>query len=66
MGNSLHQVHLGTGDAADGSVPVVSNPHVQVPGVKVFKVLVEGDKLLQKKKEAIQMTYHVAEVQVEF
>lgn len=47
MGNSLHQIHLGAWDAADGSVPVVSNPHVQVTGVEVLKVLVEGDKLLR-------------------
>lgn len=47
VGNSLHQVHLGAGDAADGPVPVVSNPHVQVAGVEVLKVLVEGDKFLQ-------------------
>lgn len=28
MGDPLHQVHLGAGDAADRSVPVVSDPHV--------------------------------------
>lgn len=48
-GNSLDQVHLSTRDATDGSVPVVSNPHVQVPGVKVLKVLIEGNKILQGK-----------------
>lgn len=48
VGNSFHQVHLSTRDTADGSVPVVSNPHVQVPGVKILKVLIEGDKILQE------------------
>lgn len=47
MGNSLHQVHLSTRNATDRSVPVVSNPHVQVPGVEVLKVLIEWDKILQ-------------------
>ena len=53
MGNSLHQVHLSTRDAADGSVPVISDSHVQVPGVKVLKVLIEGDKILQGEWESV-------------
>lgn len=69
-GNPLHQVHLGAGDAADGPVPVVSNPHVQVAGVEVLKVLVEGDKLLRggkeggRKEDAVQVSRGVAEVRM--
>lgn len=46
--NSLHQVHFSARDAADGSVPVVSDPHVQVSGVEVLKVLIERDKILHR------------------
>lgn len=46
MGNSFHQVHFGPRDAAYGPVPVVSDPHVKVSGVKVLKILVEGHKVL--------------------
>lgn len=51
MRHSVYQVHLGTRDTADGSVPVVSDSHVQVPGVKVLKILIEGDKILQRKRK---------------
>lgn len=51
---SLYQVHLGTRNTADRAVPVVSDPHVQIPGVKVFKILIEGDKILQKESEKVQ------------
>lgn len=54
VGNSFHHVHPSTGNAADGSVPVVSDPHVQVPGVKVLKVLIEGDKILEEKEEHVE------------
>lgn len=54
VGNSLHQVHLGPGDAADGPVPVVSDPHVQVPGVKVLKILIEGHKILQGRWDRVE------------
>ena len=53
MGNSLHQVHLGTRNATDRSVPVVPNPHVQVPGIEVLKVLIEWDKILQETAKII-------------
>lgn len=58
VGNSLHQVHLGAGDAADGPVPVVPDPHVQVAGVEVLKVLVEGDELLQGGMRRTQRVGH--------
>lgn len=61
MGNSLHQVHLSTRNATDRSVPVVSNPHVQVPGVEVLKVLIEWDKILQGKEKILMISlYHVS------
>lgn len=43
---SLHQVHFGPGYAADGPVPVVPDPHVQISGVEVLEILVEGHKVL--------------------
>lgn len=45
-GRSLHQVHFGPRDAAYGPVPVVSYAYVEVSGVEVLKVLVEGHKTL--------------------
>lgn len=48
VGDPVHQVHLGSWNAADGPVPVVPYPHVEVPGVKVLKVLVERHKVLKK------------------
>lgn len=45
-GGSAHQVHFGSRDAAYGPVPVVSDPHVKVSGVKVLKILVKGHKVL--------------------
>lgn len=54
MGCSFHQVHFGPWDAAYGPVPVVSDPHVEVSGVKVLKILVERNKVLEMgKKENI-------------
>ena len=52
--NSLDQVHLGTRDTADRSVPVVSDPHVQVPRVKVLKVLIERNEILQRESIGIK------------
>lgn len=46
VGHSFHQVHFGPRDAAYGPVPVVSYTHVEVSGVKVLKVLVEGHEVL--------------------
>lgn len=46
MGGSVHQVHLGSRNAAYGSVPVVSDAHVEVPGVKVLKVPIKRHKVL--------------------
>lgn len=46
IGGSFHQVHFGPRDATYGPVPVVSDPHVKVSGVKVLKILVEGHKVL--------------------
>lgn len=43
---SFHQVHFGSRDAAYGPVPVVTDPHVKVSGVKVLEILVEGHKVL--------------------
>lgn len=54
VGNSFHHVHFSTRNTADGPVPVVPDPHVQVPGVKVLKVLIEGDKILQEKEESVE------------
>lgn len=54
MGNSFHHVHPRPRNAADGTVPVVPDPHVQVPGVKVLKVLIEGDKILQEQEEWVR------------
>ena len=47
VGDLLQQVHLGAGDAADGPVPVIPDPHVQVPRVEVLKVLVQGNEILR-------------------
>lgn len=52
-GNSFHQVHLSSGDTAYRSIPVVSNPHVKVPGVKVLKILVQWHKVLDKEQQKI-------------
>lgn len=46
MGDLLQQVHSGPGNAAEGPVPIVSYPHVQISGVEVLKILVEGHKVL--------------------
>lgn len=50
IGNSLHYIKLCSGDTADGSVPAISNPHVQVSGVEIFKVLIQRYKILQEKE----------------
>lgn len=47
VGHSLHQVHFGPGHAADGPVPVVPDAHVQISGVEVLEILVEGHKVLE-------------------
>lgn len=46
-GLPFQQVHFGPGGAAQGPIPVVPNPHVNVSGVEVLKVLVERHKVLQ-------------------
>ena len=43
----LHQVEGGPRQTAYGPVPVVSDPHVQVPRVEVLKVLIHRHKLLE-------------------
>lgn len=50
VGRSLHQVHFGPRYAAYGPVPVVSYTHVEVSGVKILKILVEGHKVLHMDK----------------
>lgn len=57
VGNSFHHVHPRPRNAADGTVPVVPDPHVQVPGVKVLKVLIEGDKILQEEEERVRKAH---------
>lgn len=47
MRNSFHHVHFGPWHAADWTVPAVSNAHVEVSGVEIFKVLVQRDKVLK-------------------
>lgn len=54
LGRSLHQVHSGPWDAAYGPVPVVPYTHVEVSGVKVLKILVEGHKVLHMDEEREQ------------
>lgn len=46
IGYSLHEVKHRTGHAADGPVPVVSYPHVQVTSVKILKILVKRNEVL--------------------
>lgn len=46
VGGSVHQVHLSSWNTADGSVPIVSDAHVEVSGVKVLKVLIKWHKVL--------------------
>lgn len=55
MGDSLHQVHSGPGHAADGPVPVVPDPHVQISGVEVLEILVEGHKVLDLDRDGGQL-----------
>lgn len=55
MGHSLHHVHFGAGNAADGPVPVVPDAHVQVSGVEVLKILVEGYKVLRADEDREQL-----------
>lgn len=50
IGNSLHQVKHRAWQAAHRSIPVVSHPHVQVSGVKVFKVLIERNEILRRRR----------------
>lgn len=47
MRNSFHHVHFGPRHTADWTVPAVSNAHVEVSGVEIFKVLVQRDKVLK-------------------
>lgn len=55
VGHSLHQVHFGPRHAADGPVPVVPDPHVQISGVEVLEILVEGHKVLHVDKDRGQL-----------
>jgi len=50
MGNSLHHVHFGSRHTANRTVPGVSNAHVEVSGIEVFKVLIQWDKVLKHTK----------------
>lgn len=54
VGHPLHQVEDGSRQAAHGAIPVVSNPHVQVSGVKVLKVLIERYEILRTRKEKMR------------
>lgn len=51
IGNPLHQVKHRAWQAAYRPIPVVSHPHVKVPGVKVFKVLIERYEILLGKRK---------------
>lgn len=51
IGHPLHQVKHGARQAANGTIPVVSHPHVQVSGVKVLKVLIEGYEILRRRRK---------------
>lgn len=59
MGHSQHQVHFGPGYAADGPVPVVPDPHVQVSGVEVLKILVEGHEVLHADEDRGQLGWFI-------
>lgn len=50
VGHSLQQVKDGPGQAAYGPVPVVPYSHVQISGVKVFKVLIKRNKILKESR----------------
>lgn len=52
----LHQVKHRAWQAAHRPIPVVSHPHVQVSGVKVFKVLIERNEILQRRRKKEWMT----------
>lgn len=43
---SLHDIHLGSRHTTDRSIPVVSDSHVEVPCIEVFKILIQGHKVL--------------------
>lgn len=51
VGHSLHQVEGGSRQTADGPVPVVPHPHVQVPRVEVLKILVQRHEILKPSGE---------------
>lgn len=59
MGHSLHQVHFGPGHAADGPVPVVPDPHVQISVVEVLEILVEGHKVLHVGEDRGQLGWFI-------
>lgn len=46
---SLHDIHLGSRHTTDRSIPVVSDSHVEVPCIEVFKILIQGHKVLPTK-----------------
>lgn len=69
MGDPLPEVHFGSWSAAEGPVPVVPDPYVDVPGVEVLKVLVERHKVLQRgsrEDEGILSTRFLEEVISQF
>lgn len=43
---SLHYIEQSPWGAADGAVPVVPDSHVEVPFVKILKVLIHWHKIL--------------------
>ena len=59
VGHPLHQVKGGPRQTAYGPVPVVSDPHVQVPRVEVLKVLIHWHKLLKSMENRWVMDLHL-------
>lgn len=47
-GHSLHHIHFSPRNATYWPVPVVSDPHVKVSGIKVLEILVKWHKVLEK------------------
>ncbi len=48
--NPLHQVKNRSRQAANGTVPVVSYSHVEIPSVEVLEILIKWDKILRSKR----------------
>lgn len=47
----LHHIKPRPRGTADGPVPVVSDSHVQVPRVKILKVLIKRHKILLQQRQ---------------